>query len=119
MIRRLIWFVSGVVAGVSGVLFAGRRVKKTVGSLAPVKVVGKAADATRDKARTIAEASGGNARIAIGEQHEAAPHLDRAAEMHPDLLHARASRDLELLQQVGERQRVQDLVDHQPHRPFR
>lgn len=56
MIRRLIWFVSGIVAGVSGVLFAGRRVKKTVGSLAPARVVGKAADATRDKARTIGDA---------------------------------------------------------------
>lgn len=47
MIRRLVWFVSGIVAGVGGVLFAGRRVKRTIGSLGPVKVAGRAADATR------------------------------------------------------------------------
>jgi hypothetical protein len=49
MIKRLFWFVSGIVAGVGGVLFAGRRVKRTIGSMGPVKVAGRAAEATRSR----------------------------------------------------------------------
>ena len=56
MIKRFMWFVSGVVAGVGGVVFAGRRVKRTVVSLAPVKVVGRAADATRSRLGRIGDA---------------------------------------------------------------
>ena len=49
MIKRLVWFVSGIVAGVGGVLFAGRRVKRTIGAMGPVKVAGRAAEATRSR----------------------------------------------------------------------
>lgn len=56
MIRRLVWFVSGVVAGVGSVLFAGRRVKRTVTSLTPVKVANRAAEVTRERARSLGDA---------------------------------------------------------------
>jgi hypothetical protein len=56
MIKRLVWFVSGIVAGVSGVLFAGRRVKRTIGSMGPVKVANRAADATRGRLSAIGDA---------------------------------------------------------------
>jgi hypothetical protein len=49
MIKRLVWFLSGVVAGVAAVVTAGRRVKRTVGSITPVKVAGRAVDATRSR----------------------------------------------------------------------
>jgi hypothetical protein len=49
MIKRLIWFVSGVVAGISGVLFAGKRVKRSVTGFTPVKVAQRAAQTTRSR----------------------------------------------------------------------
>lgn len=71
MIRRLVWFVSGIVAGVSGVLFAGRRVKRTIGAMGPVKVAGRAAEATRSRL--------GNVQAAFREGRDAM--RDREAEL--------------------------------------
>lgn len=56
MIKRFMWFVSGVVAGVGGVVFTGRRVKRKVVSFAPVKVVGRATEATRSRLGRIGDA---------------------------------------------------------------
>ncbi len=56
MIKRLIWFVSGVVAGISGVLFAGKRVKRSVTSFTPIKVAQRATQSTRSRLNTIGDA---------------------------------------------------------------
>jgi hypothetical protein len=56
MIKRLIWFVSGVVAGISGVLFAGKRVKRSVTSFTPVKVAQRATQGTRSRLNSVADA---------------------------------------------------------------
>jgi len=56
MIKRLIWFVSGVVAGISGVLYAGKRVKRSVTSFTPIKVAQRATQTTRSRLNSIADA---------------------------------------------------------------
>jgi len=56
MIKRLIWFVSGVVAGISGVLYAGKRVKRSVTSFTPVKVAQRATQTTRSRLNSVADA---------------------------------------------------------------
>ncbi|MSO32663.1 MAG: hypothetical protein EXQ64_07615 [Ilumatobacteraceae bacterium] len=56
MIKRLIWFVSGVVAGISGVLFAGKRVKRSVTSFTPIKVAQRATQSTRSRLNSVADA---------------------------------------------------------------
>ena len=56
MIKRLIWFVSGVVAGVSGVLYAGKRVKRSVTSFTPIKVAQRATQTTRSRLNSVADA---------------------------------------------------------------
>jgi len=56
MIKRIVWFVSGIVTGVAGVVFAGRRVKKKVETLAPVKVVKDARTKVRDRLTDVGDA---------------------------------------------------------------
>jgi hypothetical protein len=56
MIKRLIWFVSGVVAGISGVLYAGKRVKRSVTSFTPIKVAQRATQTTRSRLNSVADA---------------------------------------------------------------
>ena len=56
MIKRLIWFVSGVVAGISGVLFAGKRVKRSVTSFTPIKVAQRVTQTTRSRLNSVADA---------------------------------------------------------------
>lgn len=56
MIKRLIWFVSGVVAGISGVLFAGKRLKRSVTSFTPIKVAQRATQSTRSGLNSVADA---------------------------------------------------------------
>jgi hypothetical protein len=56
MIKRLIWFVSGVVAGISGVLFAGKRVKRSVTGFTPVKLAQRATQTTRSRLSSFGDA---------------------------------------------------------------
>lgn len=56
MIKRLVWFVGGIVTGVTGVVFAGRRVKKRVETLAPVKVARQATSKVRDRLTDVGDA---------------------------------------------------------------
>ncbi len=56
MIKRMIWFVSGVVAGISGVLYAGKRVKRSVTSFTPIKVAQRATQTTRSRLNSVADA---------------------------------------------------------------
>ncbi len=56
MIKRLIWFVAGVVAGISGVIFAGKRVKRSITSFTPVKVAQRATQSTRSRLNSVGDA---------------------------------------------------------------
>ena len=56
MIKRLIWFVSGVVAGIGGVLFAGKRVKRSVTSFTPIKVAHRVTQTTRSRLNSVGDA---------------------------------------------------------------
>ena len=56
MIKRIIWFISGAIAGVSGVLFAGKKVRRTVTSMGPVKVFNRAANSTRSRFSSLSDA---------------------------------------------------------------
>ena len=56
MIKRFVWFISGVAAGIGAVLVGGRRVKRKVGSFTPVRVVGRATEATRSRLQRIGDA---------------------------------------------------------------
>jgi hypothetical protein len=56
MIKRLIWFVSGVVAGIGGLLFAGKRVKRSVTSFTPIKVAQRATQTTRSRLNSVGDA---------------------------------------------------------------
>ena len=56
MTKRLIWFVAGVVAGISGVIFAGKRVKRSITSFTPVKVAQRATQSTRSRLNSVGDA---------------------------------------------------------------
>lgn len=56
MIKRLVWFVGGTVAGVTGTLFAGRRVKKRVRTLAPVRVAQETSSRLRHRVADLGDA---------------------------------------------------------------
>ena len=56
MIKRIVWFVSGAVAGIGGVLFAGKKVRRRVTGLTPVRIVNRATASTRGKWSNISEA---------------------------------------------------------------
>lgn len=48
MIKRLVWFVSGAVAGVAGAGFAKRKVREVATELTPAHVAKKAGERVRD-----------------------------------------------------------------------
>jgi len=90
MIKRLVWFVSGLVAGVSGVFLAGRRVKRTIGTMVPVRVAGRAAKAARSQFEHLQEAlQDGRAAMRQREAELRArrdgrvDHLDSGATLDP------------------------------------
>lgn len=56
MIKRFVWFVGGTIAGVTGTLVAGRRVKRRVRTLAPVRVVQDTTTRLRHKVADLGEA---------------------------------------------------------------
>ena len=56
MIKRFVWFVGGTIAGVTGTLVAGRRVKRRVRTLAPVRVVQETTSSLRRRVADLGEA---------------------------------------------------------------
>lgn len=106
MIKRFVWFVSGIVTGVAGVVFTGRRVKKKVETLAPVKVVKDARTKVRDRLTDVGDA--------VREGREAM-HTKEAE------LRARLDNRLEPLTDADDPIRSNDalLVDGEPVEPGR
>lgn len=56
MIRRLVWFVSGVATGVYGVFYGLRKVKNSTEAMKPVNVARDVAERTRSRAGQFSEA---------------------------------------------------------------
>jgi len=54
--KRLTWFVTGLVAGAGSVVLVGRRVKRKVADLAPVRVAERALGRTRDSVDRLKDA---------------------------------------------------------------
>lgn len=67
MIKRLAWFVTGVIAGAGSVVLVGRRVKRRVADLAPVRVAERALDRTRSSFERVREAVS-DGRTAMNER---------------------------------------------------
>lgn len=59
MIKRVVWFVSGIVTGVAAVLVGGRKVKRRVArvtDLTPLKVVRSATSSVRERVADVNDA---------------------------------------------------------------
>lgn len=56
MMKRATWFVSGVVAGAGAVVLVGRRIKRRIVDLTPVRVAERAIDRTRGSMTRIKDA---------------------------------------------------------------
>lgn len=67
--KRVTWFVSGVVAGAASVVLLGRRIKRRVADLAPIRVAERALDRTRT--------SLGNLRSAVDDGRKAMVERER------------------------------------------
>ncbi len=56
MMKRVTWFVAGAAAGVGGAAFARRKARVMAERYTPVNVAGRAANAARDKGRSVVDA---------------------------------------------------------------
>lgn len=59
MIKRFVWFVSGIVTGVAAVLVGGRKVKRRVARVAdltPLKIARDASSAARERVADVSDA---------------------------------------------------------------
>ncbi len=56
MMKRMVWFVSGAVAGVSGASFAKRKVRETASNLAPSHVAKTTVAMVRGRSHDVADA---------------------------------------------------------------
>lgn len=56
MMKRLMWFVTGLVAGAGSVVLIGRRIKRRVADLAPVRVAERVLGRTRDSVDRLKDA---------------------------------------------------------------
>lgn len=70
MMKRIAWFISGAVAGISGVLFAGKKVRRRVTGFTPVKIVNRVAASTRTKWSSFSEAWNDGKQAMHDKEHE-------------------------------------------------
>jgi|GEM_PF-1294038 len=69
MIKRLMWFTSGAAAGAGAVVLLGKRIRRRVASLTPVKVAERGLQRARDLGESVREAvSEGAAAMRLREQ---------------------------------------------------
>lgn len=70
MIKRLTWFMTGLVAGAGTVVLIGRRIKRKVADLAPVRVAERALGRTRESVVRVKEAIGEGRSAASQRENE-------------------------------------------------
>lgn len=56
MIKRITWFVGGAITGVTGAVLAGRRIKRRVGALTPVRLAKQTQTRVRDTMTEVVDA---------------------------------------------------------------
>lgn len=69
MIKRLTWFTGGIVAGAASVVLVGRRIRRRVSELAPVRVAERAVRRSRRSAHLLRDAYG-EGRVAMAQREK-------------------------------------------------
>lgn len=76
MIKRLMWFTSGVAAGAGAVVLLGKRIRRRVASLTPVKVAERGLRRARDLGESVREAVSEGATAMRQREQELRDRLD-------------------------------------------
>lgn len=84
--RRVTWFVGGVVAGAAGVNYTARKVKSTASQLAPASVARGAAQRVRQQGRNVAGAVREGRAAMVAREDELRARRDSRVESLDDRL---------------------------------
>ncbi|MFM8381541.1 MAG: hypothetical protein ACKOA6_06030 [Actinomycetota bacterium] len=76
MIKRLMWFTSGVAAGAGAVVLLGKRIRRRVASLTPVKVAERGLRRARDLGASVRDAVAEGAAAMRQREQELRGRLD-------------------------------------------
>ena len=85
MIKRFVWFVGGAAAGVAGTLAAGRRVKRRVSSLAPVRLARGTGERVRQRIDQVGEVMNDGRRAMRNREAELKARLEGRATALSDI----------------------------------
>jgi hypothetical protein len=85
MIKRFVWFVGGAAAGVAGTLAAGRRVKRRVSSLAPVRLARGTGERVRQRIDHVGEVMNDGRRAMRNREAELKARLEGRATALSDI----------------------------------
>lgn len=76
MIKRLVWFTSGVAAGAGAVVVLGKRIRRRVASMAPVRVVERGLRRARTLGESVRDAVSEGATAMRQREQELRSRLD-------------------------------------------
>lgn len=120
MIKRFVWFVGGTIAGVTGTLVAGRRVKRRVRTLAPVRVVQETTSSLRRRVADLGEAIDEGRQVMQAREAELRARVDGRVSSLSDVDRPISDRDALLVDgEPVEPGRVVVLRDVNEDRPRR
>lgn len=120
MIKRFVWFVGGTIAGVTGTLVAGRRVKRRVRTLAPVRVVQETTSSLRRRVADLGEAIDEGRQVMQAREAELRARVDGRVSTLSDVDRPISDRDALLVDgEPVEPGRVVVLRDVNEERPRR
>jgi hypothetical protein len=120
MIKRFVWFVGGTIAGVTGTLVAGRRVKRRVRTLAPVRVVQETTSSLRRRVADLGEAIDEGRQVMQAREAELRARVDGRVSSLSDVDRPISDRDALLVDgEPVEPGRVVVLRDVNEERPRR
>jgi len=120
MIKRFVWFVGGTIAGVTGTLVAGRRVKRRVRTLAPVRVVQETTSSLRRRVADLGEAIDEGLQVMQAREAELRARVDGRVSSLSDVDRPISDRDALLVDgEPVEPGRVVVLRDVNEERPRR
>lgn len=83
MMKRLTWFVTGLVAGAASIVLVGRRIKRTVADLAPVRIAERALDRTRESFGRVRDAIGDGRSAMVERETQLRHRLLNETPAHP------------------------------------